>query len=249
MRVHVRVPRARPPEGAEAIVLVHGVGVSSRYLAPLAVRLGSRFRVLAPDLPGFGESARPVNVLTLMELADVLPALLDAEGIERAHFFGNSVGCQVLVELALRHPSRIAKLVLQGPTVDRSRRNWPQQLAYWILAGAHERFSLGEVLLRDYAQAGLKRCIRTFDDALAQPLDEKLPQVEHPTLVVRGRLDPIVTAEWAEHVARLLPNGRCVVVEGAHALNYSAPEALCAAMVPFLLEAPRPEEARPGGSS
>ena len=112
------VVSARP-----AVVLVHGMVVSSRYMAPLAEHLAPRANVYAPDLPGYGQSYKPWPVLSVPELADALAAWMNRRNIERAHFVANSFGCQVLVELALRHPMRIDRLVLQGPTADPAPRS------------------------------------------------------------------------------------------------------------------------------
>ena len=100
------------------IVLVHGLAVSSLYFVPLAKRLARSFTVLAPDLPGYGRSATPPRPLDVPELARALRAWLDLAGIESAIVLGNSLGCQIAVELALQSPLRVASLVLVGPTMD-----------------------------------------------------------------------------------------------------------------------------------
>src|SRR6185295_9883362 len=81
------------------IVLVHGLGVSGRYMLPVGQVLAEHHRVLIPDLPGFGRSDKPPQVLSVSRLAEVLSAWLKATGIPRADFLGNSIGCQVIVDL------------------------------------------------------------------------------------------------------------------------------------------------------
>jgi 2-hydroxy-6-oxonona-2,4-dienedioate hydrolase len=61
--------------------------------------------------------------------------------------------------------------------------------------------------MADYADAGVGRALRTFGRALADRIEDKLPLVQAPTLVVRGARDPIVPQAWAEEVSRLLPAG------------------------------------------
>ncbi len=115
-------PSARRPAGRAPVVLVHGLGVSSRYMRPLARHLATDLRVHAPDLPGFGRSGKPRRVLSIPELADWLAAWMEAAGLRRAALVGNSLGCEILVELVLRHPERVERLVLQGRTPEPGAR-------------------------------------------------------------------------------------------------------------------------------
>jgi pimeloyl-ACP methyl ester carboxylesterase len=95
---------------------------------PTAVALAPLCTVAAIDLPGYGDSAKPRAFLRIDGLADALVAWMDALRLESAHWIGNSFGCQILADLALRHPDRVNRLVLQGPTVDPQARTLRQQL-------------------------------------------------------------------------------------------------------------------------
>jgi pimeloyl-ACP methyl ester carboxylesterase len=88
-------------------VLVHGLGLSGRYMLPLAACLADAYRVFLPDLPGFGDSSHPHEVLDVGGLADALAAWLDAMDLPRVALLGNSFGCQIIVDLAARHPDRL----------------------------------------------------------------------------------------------------------------------------------------------
>ena len=241
VRIHARVGSAaaaplarlgdRPP-----VVLVHGIGVSSRYLVPTARALAADFLVLAPDLPGSGRSNRPGHTLDIVELAGALRDWMDAIGLDRPAFIASSMGCQVVVELAIRSPDRVDKLVLVGPTVVPRWRSVSRQLPRWLLEAAREPLSLWPIILDDYCRFGMRRFFETARFALAHRMEDRLPHVSAPTLVVRGEHDAFVSAEWVEEVARLLPNGRVAVVpRAAHAANYSQPEALARLVRPFLL--------------
>lgn len=226
------VPAGRPP-----VVLVHGLVVSSRYMVPTALRLAPHFRVHAPDLPGFGRSGKPEHVLDVPELADALASWMQSVGLHGAVLLGNSFGCQVIAEFALRHSGRIDGAVLVGPTVDPKNRSLPAQFARWLLDATREPISLGPILVLDYLDAGLRRALCTLGYALEDRIEEKLPRVQVPTLVVRGARDPIVPQRWAEEATRLLPMGRLVVIPGApHAVNYSSPLELVRVVRPFLEE-------------
>lgn len=226
---------ADPGPARLPVVLIHGLGVSGRYLVPTAARLAPRGPVYAPDLPGFGASDRPARALDMPELADWLAAWLAANNLALADFLGNSLGCQIIAELAARRPALVARAIFVGPTIDRHARTARQQL--WRLLRDASREGPLEPLLasRDYLRFGLGRGWRTLRFALADRIEEKLPRIQAPTLVVRGERDPLVPPGWAEEVAHLLPRGHLVVLPGAaHAANFSAPDALLRAILPFL---------------
>ena len=221
--------------GRASVVLVHGLVIASRYMVPTARRLAPLANVYAPDLPGYGKSAKPASILSLPELADALAAWMSAAGLERAHLVGNSFGCQIIAEFALRHAARVDRLVLQGPTVDPAARSLRRQLARIARNSTGEPKSLGFISLRDYWAAGLRRVRATIRMALADRLEDKLPLIHAPALVVRGTRDPLVPHEWAARVAALLPRGELVELPDLpHTINYSAPDAFVEAIAPFL---------------
>lgn len=222
------------------VVLVHGFLVSGRYMVPLMRELGREFDVWAPDLPGFGRSRRVRRTRSPENLADELAAWMEAAGLERAHLFGNSYGCNVVVCFALRHPERAGRLVLQGPTADAAARSFWRQ--FWRIARdvPRERPSIVPVVGWDWLKTLDPRLwlIRdTLRHAIHDPIEAKLPRVEAPALVVRGGRDPLAPQEWAEQVAGLLPRGRLHVIEGApHGANYSNPAELASVVKDFLCE-------------
>jgi pimeloyl-ACP methyl ester carboxylesterase len=225
------------PPGAPVVVLLHGLSVSSRYMMRLARELGSDFRVLAPDLPGIGLSDSARRPLDVPGLARALGAWLDASGVEHAFFLGNSAGCQTIAELAVHRPGLVERAVLQGPTTDRHARNVAIQVLRWLLCGFLEPLALFPVLLRDYLDSSFRRTKFTVSAMLADRIETKLPRLDMPVLVVRGKWDPIVPQAWAEEVTRLLPRGRLVVIPGAaHAVNFSRPTELARIVRSFLLE-------------
>jgi 2-hydroxy-6-oxonona-2,4-dienedioate hydrolase len=224
MRMYTRAWDADPGQHPPAIVLVHGLVVSSRYMVPLGSKLAPDHPVYAPDLPGYGKSETPDRTLELPELADSLAAWMDAVGLDRAVMLGNSFGCNIVVEFALRHPERIERAVLQGPMVDPRQQSAPDQIVRWMVNGTRDSPGMGPIILADYLAAGIRRSLRTFQISRRDYIKDKLPRVRVPTLVVRGARDPIVPQDWVEEVVQLLPNGRLAVIPGiAHTANYSAP--------------------------
>jgi 2-hydroxy-6-oxonona-2,4-dienedioate hydrolase len=165
-RIHVRMSRQPPRSLASPpIVLIHGIGVSGRYLLPTAVRLAANVPVYVPDLPGFGLSSKPAHALSVTELADALAAWLAGAAISRATLLGNSFGCQIIAAFASRHPGAVAHVIMQGPTMDPEARTAVRQLARWAMNSFREPKveagpALGAVVRRDYRDAGCDGCSR-----------------------------------------------------------------------------------------
>ena len=204
-------------------------------MVPVAELLAPYHRVYAPDLPGFGKSEKPAHVLSLAELTDALVSWMRSVGLESAAFLGNSFGCQIVADLALRYPDLVERVVLQGPTMDpRARTAW-RQIARLLRNSRREPLSHGLISAREYPRCGLRRLIKTFRYALDDRIEEKLPQVRVPALVVRGSGDTIVPQRWAEEAARLLPMGGLAVIPGVpHTVVYDAPLDLARVVRPFL---------------
>ena len=239
LRIYARTATGPAPAEARPVVLVHGYGVSGWYLVPTAELLARYYPVYVPDLPGYGESQQPDHALSLAELAETLARWMNAVGISGATLLGNSYGCQIVAELAIRRPGLVERAVLVGPTVEPSRRSVPDLLLRLALDAFREHPRQVLIALRDYWRFGPRRALATFRDMVNDRTEDKLPAMPMPVLVVRGEDDPIVSQEWVERVTALLPRGRLVVVPGAaHAVNFDAPEALADAVLQFLADVP-----------
>ncbi|MDT4955050.1 MAG: hypothetical protein QOJ02_3188 [Acidobacteriota bacterium] len=234
LRLHSRISVNSAEMNLPPLILVHGLGVSSRYMIPLAERLASHRRVYALDLPGFGRSGRPRRPLNITELADALADWMRETGLDGASLLANSIGCQVVVDLAIRRPELVGRIILVSPTVDRQARTVVRQFFRLLLDIPREPLRLPFIALLDYAQAGFGRAAQTFGYALQDLIEDKLPHVSQPTLVVRGERDPIVSQAWVEEVHGLLPESSLVVIAGAaHGVNYNSPEELARVVLDF----------------
>src|SRR5206468_493196 len=149
------------------VVLVHGYGVSGTYMLPLAELLAPSFSVFAPDLPGYGRSQHPRTPLGVADLAAALAGWLDAAGLQCPAFVANSMGCQIVTELAVRLPGRVGPMVLIGPTVDPQRRAARHQLLGGLRDAAREPGSLLALAARDDAVFGVGALLATARSALA----------------------------------------------------------------------------------
>jgi len=110
----------------ETVVCVPGLGGTKASFLPTVAALADSYRVVAMDLPGFGESDKPIGApYNAAWFARSVFALLDELGLERAHLIGNSMGGRVAIEAGLTEPDRVDGLVLLSPALAWLRdRRW-----------------------------------------------------------------------------------------------------------------------------
>jgi pimeloyl-ACP methyl ester carboxylesterase len=101
------------------LICIHGLGgTKASFMTTVSALAPLGHRVIAIDLPGFGDSSKPLNGdFNAMGFSDVIRGLLDELGIERASFAGNSMGGRIAIELGIREPERVEKLVLLAPAM------------------------------------------------------------------------------------------------------------------------------------
>ncbi len=238
-KIHTRISAKSFPSSAVPIVLLHGLGASGRYMEPTAELMSIEHPVFAPDLPGFGRSDKPTDALRIEEMADEVAAWLQVAGIKRAVFLGNSLGCQIIVDLAVRYPQVVQRAILVGPTIDRIGRTMWRQILRGCRDLWYEPWSLWRILAADYIVTGTRRMYWTLRFALQDPVEQKFPLMRTPTLLVRGSRDAIVPRRWIAEILAVLPEGRAVEISGGtHAANYSTPAELVRLVSDFLQKSP-----------
>ena len=237
--VHARVSTREFPAHQTPVIFVHGLGASVRYMEPTMQLLARTHPVAGLDLPGFGRSGTPKHALSLSELSQALARWLAARELPPGILVGNSFGCQVIVDCVSRDASCAVALMLNAPTMDPAHRTAFGQLIRVIADIPREPMSLAVIVARDYLRAGPIRLLKTLRAALADRIEEKLPSIALPTVVICGARDPVVTVAWAGEVARLTgrdlptaPGATLKVLDhAAHALPYDAPDAFVAAIL------------------
>lgn len=232
---------------APAVVHVHGFGISGSYLEPTAVRLVERARNYIPDLPGTGGSAQPAETPDIRSSAEALVRYCDAMELERATFVGNSLGCVTLIELADSYPDRVDGLVFVSPAGGPNNQPLPKALGQMMLDGVREPLGMARIATRDYLRFGLLQSLSLFRAMVNYPTLDRLALVDCPVLVVIGRKDPLVDASRVrallqrDHVA-------AVTIDGAHALNFTKPEAV-AGLITAHLDGAEFDDAAPADAS
>ncbi|MGR2752460.1 alpha/beta fold hydrolase [Agromyces arachidis] len=194
-------------------VLVHGIGMGHRYWSDLADALAREGRVLALDLPGFGEAPEPDEPLTMSQSGDYLGDLIEAEGLDRpVVLVGHSMGSQIVAETAVQRPALVASVVLIAPTVNPRERSSVAQGLRLLEDPSLTRPKVVALGIRSYLQAGPRWYFKKLRQMLDHRLELVLPDVAAPALVIRGEHDRLAPRPWAEQVSLMLPRGRYVEV-------------------------------------
>jgi pimeloyl-ACP methyl ester carboxylesterase len=154
----------------EPVLMLHGLGGTKSSFLPTVAALAPRFRTIAVDALGFGDSDKPLGASYSPEFqAHGIAALLDALELERSHFVGHSMGGRISLELGFSHPERTIGLVLMTPAMAWLReRRWAPYLR-WI----RPELGLLQVAPRPVVEALLRRFIPGADSRWGRPaIDE-----------------------------------------------------------------------------
>jgi pimeloyl-ACP methyl ester carboxylesterase len=242
-RVRCRVVRPRGNgEGRSTLglplLLIHGLACSADAWEPSLRRLarsGVGQPVFAPDMPGYGHSPGPRQALGIDELADWTARLLQTLEVPRAYVAGHSMGCQVALALARRHPARVGGLVLVGPTTGTRLVPFWRYVAGLLADGLRETLRYNITLLRMTAQMGMRRYFATIRKMMKDDPFAHAGEVTAPCLVIRGEHDAIVPEPVAQKLVVALPNGALMTVKGAaHAVQFNKPGHFTRAALAFL---------------
>ncbi|MEU6646436.1 acetoin dehydrogenase dihydrolipoyllysine-residue acetyltransferase subunit [Saccharomonospora sp. NPDC046836] len=233
-------------DAEEVVVLVHGYGGDKNSWLFVQEPLSQSCTVYALDLPGHGESAKDVGDGSLDTLAGAMLGFLAAEGIERAHLVGHSLGGAVVLAAAAREPHRVASLTLVAPAgfgdqinsgylrgfaEVTSRRELKPHLGALFADPAQVTRKLTDDLLKYKRLDGVDKALNTLLDTLldgdapgidAAPL---LSRVDVPVAVVWGRADAVLPAANGSALT-----GVSYVEEAGHMVHMEKPQAVVAAV-------------------
>lgn len=231
-----------------AVVLLHGWGASAATMQPIADCLRDRWRVVALDFPGFGQSPPPPTAWGVGGYADCLRALLERLGVERAALIGHSFGGRVAIVYATRWPDAVDRLILVDaagilpePTARQQAIGLVARAGKAVLGlpglrglreGARDAVA-ARVGSTDYRDAGPLR--DTFVRVVTEDLRPLLPQIAAPTLLIWGSEDRDTPVADARIMEKEIPDAGLVVFEGAGHYSYlDRPAQFCRIASTFL---------------
>jgi 3-oxoadipate enol-lactonase len=237
------------------LLLIMGLGYGRWGWEPILAPLAQRYRVLAFDNRGYGQSDVPPGPYTAAELASDALAVLDAAGIEHAHVLGASLGGAVAQELALHHAGRVDRLVLVATMSGVSNMHPVPPPTLRLMAEAPTLDSA--VALRRFVENALEPepepelVERIVQLRTANPPDpagwtaqagiwagfdawDELPDVTAPTLVVQGEGDVVVDPRNAQLLASRIPGAELRLVPGGHLFFWNRPAEFASLLREFL---------------
>lgn len=250
----------RTDSAAETIVLSAGLGGAGAFWQPQMAALTERFRVITYDQRGTGRNTEnlPDNY-TIGHMADDVTSMLDALGVSKCHFIGHALGGIVGLEIALRKPSLLDKLILVNAWakadshtarcfavrkhlllntgVDAYVQAQPIFLypAAWLSQNA-ERVALEEKHGIAHFQ-GADTILKRIGALLAFDVSDRLGEIKVPTLVAASRDDVLVPWTASQILADGLPDAKFwMVPDGGHGFTVTEPEIFNAKMLSFLEE-------------
>jgi len=231
----------RPTDGKDhpAVLLLHGSPGSKGDFNSLAPQLAKNYRVIAPDLPGFGRSSHAVPDYSIRAHARYALDLMDALGIERAHILGFSMGGGVALDLADLAPDRVASITMLSAIGVQEM----ELLGDYHLNHSIHGFQLvGLWMMREFiphfgwlddAMLGVPYA-RNFYDSDQRPLREILNHIEAPMLIIHGQRDFLVPVEAAREHARLVPQSELELYDDDHFMVFAKGEMLAKPIMDFL---------------
>jgi pimeloyl-ACP methyl ester carboxylesterase len=246
------------------VLMVHGLGGTKASFLPTVGALAPQgLRVIAADLPGFGDSAKPIGArYDAKYFSQAVIALMDALGLDQTDVVGHSLGGRVTLEVLMHAPERFGRAVLMTPSLAWLReRRWagllrlvrpelglvqpaPQavveRVVKQLIPGGGSRYAAAGIdeFLRSYTtargRAAFYAAARNIYLERPERFWDRLRNLQTPALFVWGSRDPLVPAAFERHVREAVPQAQHVTLDCGHIPQVERPAELHRAIGRFL---------------
>ena len=239
------------------VLFLHGIGGNRSHWDDQLAAFAPEFTAVAPDTRGYGESDDYDGPLAFADLAGDVLRVLDHFGAGRAHLVGLSLGGRVARDFCLRHPQRVATLVLcnthagfdalapdQVDAFVRSRQGpflagkTPREMAPELVRGVLGKAASPRArdrLLASLAALRRESYLKTLEASVREDRGARVEEIAVPTLVVTSDEDTVYPPATAEALARRISGARLAVIAGAgHVSNLEQPAAFNETVLGFL---------------
>ena len=239
-----------------ALVLVHGFLGSSKMWEPQIEVLKKNYRVITPDLPGFGKSNKAKSYDNINDMAQIILDCLKEKKIKKFYLLGHSMGGMIVQEMAKLAGERIIKLICYatGPvgdipgrfeTMEESRKKLKKNgleitanriAKTWFIEEDKSKYFY---LCEDAAKA---TSVRAADNALIAMKNwsglENLKNIKNPTLIIWGDQDKAYNFNQVDTLNKNIPNSKLKIIEGcSHNVHLEKPDEFNEVLKYFLAEA------------
>lgn len=206
-------------------------------------KLAKTRRVIAPDLPNYGQSVKPISAdVSINAQSHMLVKFIDALGVSRADFVGHDIGGGIAQLVAVDHPEKIRKLVLLDSICfdswpipefeplmkpeaesDMSLDEFISMMRDFMPNGVHNKSVMTDELIELYlapwsskdGKRAFFRNLRRLNKEYTQAIADELEHLPHQTLVIWGEKDPFQKPEYATKLAEAIPNAELVWIKDA----------------------------------
>lgn len=237
----------------ETLILLHGIGASAERWYKVIPILSRYYRIIVPDIIGFGYSEKPILEYTIDYFVKFLHEFISFLKIDKASLMGSSFGGLVITEFALQFPSLINKIVLVSPAG--IMRTSTRMLDEYILAAlyptyenverafkhmTYDQTTVTEDMLRDFMNRMiLPNAKYTFMSTLlgiknAPNIENRLNEISLPALVLWGENDMMIPPSFAEAYRKIKDSIITIIPRSGHTPFTECPQIFCNHVLKFL---------------
>jgi len=238
----------------KTLVLIHGLGASAERWDQVIPLFSDDYRVIVPDLIGFGYSDKPLVDYTTEFFSEFLEKFFVASDIKRPNLIGSSLGGQIIAEYASSHPKEIEKLVLVSPsgTMEKSTPAldayimaalYPNEQsaknAFELMEGSghnvHKKIITGFVERMQLPNAKLAFMSTLLGIKNSELVISKLKTISTPTMIIWGANDPVIPIHYADIFVSTIQDCRFFRMDGCgHTPYVQYPYAFASKVLEFL---------------
>ncbi|GGC62978.1 alpha/beta fold hydrolase [Marinobacter halophilus] len=255
--------RSKDTVDGDTVVLIHGFGANKDNWTRLAKELKGEFNIYAFDLPGHGDSSKPLDIgYRFEDQVRYLNQIFAELGITRAHMMGNSMGGAITALYAAKHPDQIRSAVLfdpagifeyeselvdlvldgENPLIPKKQGDFDRLLDFalekrpfvpWPIFEVMEKNAISNREVNETIFAAIR------DTGFEPDFRNAIVNIEAPVLVVWGKLDRVINYRNADVFVEAIPNARKVILDDiGHAPMVEAPDQSAQLFRDFLQEPP-----------
>lgn len=220
----------------ELLVVIWGIsGEVSTFVDYLDTEMSKKYKIVFFDSRGTGRTDKPDEPYSIEMMAQDTIGLMDAIGIESAHFLGISMGSRIALVIAAKYPDRVRSLILNVAAARSPHKDNPQA------ALSFERLQT-MITQPDFLKAmgryppSIESFMRQFDALKEFDGMDLLDEITAPTLIVNGTKDNSTPVKCAEELSKGIPGSRLVFVEEDHLFIRTKPDLLVLPVIEFLSE-------------